>query len=266
VLRKVDRQVRVLPLAPSLKIAVKMRLIVNPKVVLSSFIENNADRKDLRRSLSESARETHHDAPTSARAQHSMEQYRNMEQYCRNIESQNRELQEYIKKCQAALTCYKSKLAESGACAAGLQQRLEEASNTIFRLRPQRQECTESEIEEDYRKLIKLVKNWVSVNCESFVDDDLRGFDTIGSGRSGPAAHLETCEAIISQFQSESSRWIEAKEHVIAAVVMRYLFDRVLNQSFSVLLDDQEQHFLATIQSSMENMEVQKGELQAPET
>ena len=189
-----------------------------------------------------------------------------MEQRHASIDSQNKELRDHIKKNQAALTSLQAKLAEAEARGAGLQQRLEEASNTIFRLRPQRQECTESEIEEDYRKLIMLVKNWISVNCEPFLDDDLCGFDTIGSYRLSPAAHLGTFEAIMLQFHSESSRWIEAKEHVLVAVVMRYLFTQILNQSFSVLLGDDERDFLATIQNSMENMELQKGKFVVPGT
>ncbi len=89
------------------------------------------------------------------------------------------------------------------------------------------------------------------MSCEAFLDDQDRGLDTIGSYTLGPAAHLGT-------FYSKSSSWI-AKEHVLVAVVMQYLFTQILNQSFSVLLGDDERHFLATIQNSMENMELQKG-------
>lgn len=256
VLHKVDEQ-QLLVLLP--RIAIEKRLIVNPKVASSSYVENTADRKEPGGTSSTSARETHHDAPASTLAQHSMEQYTSVEQRYANIDSQNKEFRDHLKKNQAALTSLQAKLAEAEAHGASLQQRLEEASNTIFRLRPQRQECTESEIEEDYRELIFLVKNWISVNCESFLDDDLRGFDTIGSYGLGTAAYLGTFEAIMLQFHSESSRWIEAKEHVLVAVVMRYLFTQILNQSFSVLLSDGERDFLTTIQNSMENMELQKG-------
>ena len=99
------------------------------------------------------------------------------------------------------------------------------------------------------------------MNCESFIDDDLRGFDTIGSCRLGPGAHLEIFEAIIYRFQWEPNRWTEAKEHVLVAMVMRYILDRILHKPFSVLLGDGEQNFLAAIQNSMGNMEPQKGEL-----
>lgn len=170
----------------------------------------------------------------------------------------NKELRNQLERGQAALTSLQDQLAESEARGAVLQQHLEEASNTIFRLRPQRQECTESEIEEDYRKLISLVKNWVNANCESFLDDDLIGFDAIRSRRIGADAHPETFEAITLQFQSKFNHWIEAKEHVLVAAVMRYLFDRILDQCFSVLLRSEERDFLVTIQNSMENMDLQK--------
>lgn len=160
-----------------------------------------------------------------------------MEQHYANIDSQNKELRDHLTSLQA-------KLAEAEARGAGLQQRLEEASNTIFRLRPQRQECTESEIEEGYRKLTMLVKNWIAVNCESFPGDELRRLDTTGNYKFGP----------------------EAEELVLVALVMRYLFTRILNQSFSVLLGDYERDFLTTIQNSMENMELQKGKFVVPET
>jgi hypothetical protein len=204
--------------------------------------------------LSTSSREPHHKPPISSRAQHLEEQYANTEQHYTEFKNQ-------LKKNQTALTSLRAKLAESESRRAELQQHLEEASNTIFRLRPQRQEYTESEIDEDYRKLTKVIQNWISMNCESFIDDDLRGFDTIGSYRLGPSAHPETFEAIIYRFQSKPNCWTDAKEYVLEAVVMRYIFDRILQKPFSVLLGDSEQHFLAAIQNSMGNMEPQKGGL-----
>ncbi|PMD42776.1 hypothetical protein L207DRAFT_632502 [Hyaloscypha variabilis F] len=141
----------------------------------------------------------------------------------------------------------KLSLEESEAQRANFQQRLEEASNTIFRLLPQRQEYTESEIEEDYERLVKVVKNWVNINCESFVDDDTYGFDALGRRRPPPGDHLEVFEEVILRFRSQPMRWIEAKEHVLVAVVMRYLYERILNQLFSVLLNPEE--YLLTVRA-----------------
>jgi hypothetical protein len=53
-------------------------------------------------------------------------------------------------------------------------------------------------------------------------------------------------------------RWIDAKEHVLVAVVMRYLYERILNQPFSILLHPEERNFLANIQVGMENTRLQK--------
>jgi hypothetical protein len=231
------------------------------KIILPFFIKGSADCRELRKSLSTSSREPHHKPPISSRAQHLEEQYANTEHHYTTIVSQNGEFQNQLKKNQAALSSLQAKLAESESRRAELQQHLEEASNTIFRLRPQRQEYTESEIEEDYRKLTKVIRNWINMNCESFIDDDLRGFDTISSYRLGPGAHPEIYEAIIYRFQLEPNLWTEAKEHVLVAVVMRYIFDRILHKPFSVLLGYDEQDFLTAIQNSMGNMEPQKGEL-----
>lgn len=215
---------------------------------------------------STSEKEPHHNAPTPARAQDAIGRDTIMEQNYMEIDSQNKELRNQMKKNQAALTALQARLAKSETRGADLQQRLEEASNTIFQLRPQRQEYTESEIEEDYRKLVIFVKDWVNVNCESFLDDDDRGFDMIRNHKNGRAAHPEPWEIIMLQFQSEPRRWIEAKEHILVAVVMRYLFDQILNQSFSAIISDGGRNFLATIQNSMENMEPQKGEFLTSKT
>ncbi|KAH8767805.1 hypothetical protein F5882DRAFT_509748 [Hyaloscypha sp. PMI_1271] len=102
-----------------------------------------------------------------------------------------------------------------------LQQRLEEASNTILRLRPPRQEYTESEIEEDYERLIKAIKNWVSVNCEAFLDDDSHGYGALLRHSPHQSNYLEPFEEIIAKFHSKFSQWAEPKEHVLVAVVMR---------------------------------------------
>jgi hypothetical protein len=55
-------------------------------------------------------------------------------------------------------------------------------------------------------------------------------------------------------------RWIEAKEHVLVAVVMRYLYERILDQPFSVLLNPEECNFLADVQAGMEDTRLQQGE------
>lgn len=148
---------------------------------------------------------------------------------------------------------------ESEAQRDNLQQRLEEASNTILRLRPPRQEYTESEIEEDYERLIKAIKNWVNVNCEAFLDDDLRGYGALLRHRPHQSNYLEPFEEIIARFHSKFSQWTEPKEHVLVAVVMRYVYERILTQGFSVLLTPEERSTLSSIEKGLEDPRLQKG-------
>lgn len=203
----------------------------------------------------------HRDGPTSNRAQHPPEQPTSAREHFMNFEIQNKELRNQIKKNQEHLERLQSKLKESEMATVNLQQLFEEASETIFRLRPQRQECTESEIEEDYGKLIKSVQNWIDVNCGIFLDDDDRGFGEIGEQEFEPGAEPQPFERIISDFQSEAGNWMEAKEYILEAVVMRYLIDQVLNKPFSILLADSQLDFLVAVEKSMRTMEPKKGEL-----
>ena len=177
-----------------------------------------------------------------------------------HLNSQHEQALSHIQKEKETMNSLKVSLEKSEAQRANFQQRLEEASNIIFRLRPQRQEYTESEIEEDYERLVKVVKNWVSINCESFVDDDVHGFDALGRRRPPPGDHLEAFEEVVLRFQSQPMRWIDAKEHVLVAAVMRYLYERILNQPFSILLQPEERNFLTNIQIGMEDTRLQKGE------
>ena len=140
-----------------------------------------------------------------------------------------------------------------------LQQRLEEASNTILRLRPPRQEYTESEIEEDYERLIKAIKNWVSVNCEAFLDDDPHGYGALLRHSPHQSNYLEPFEEIIAKFHSKFSQWAEPKEHVLVAVVMRYVYEWILTQDFSVLLTPEERSNLASIEKGLKDPRLQKG-------
>ncbi|KAH8807945.1 hypothetical protein F5884DRAFT_349945 [Xylogone sp. PMI_703] len=186
------------------------------------------------------------------------QKYAKLEQKYRHLQSQHEQTLHCIQKEKRTIESLKITLQKSEAERADIQQRLEEASNTIFRLRPQRQEYTESEIEEDYERLVKGVKNWVSINCESFVEDDLLGFDALGHRKLPPGDHFEASEEIILQFQSQSMRWIDAKEHILVAVVMRYLYQQILNQHFSILLYPEERDFLANIQAGMGNTRLRK--------
>ncbi|KAH6671164.1 hypothetical protein B0J14DRAFT_656150 [Halenospora varia] len=227
-------------------------------VPLSSIIETAIDRIDPRRTLSTPANESEYTFTSNLEQfQILKQQYANLEQHYRLLKSQHEQALHHIQKETQTMNSLKVSLEESEAQRANFQQRLEEASNTIFRLLPQRQEYTESEIEEDYERLVKVVKNWVSINCESFVDDDVQGFDALGRCRLPPGDHLEAFEDVILRFQSQSIRWIDAKEHVLVAAVMRYLYERILNQPFSILLLPEERNFLANIQIGMEDTRLQ---------
>jgi hypothetical protein len=230
-------------------------------VQLSYIIETAADIIDLRRTPSTPANETEYTLISDLEQfQILKQQYENLEQHYMHLKSQHGQALHHIQKEKQTMNSLKVSLEESESQRANFQQRLEEASNTIFRLRPQRQEYTESEIEEDYERLVKVIKNWVNINCESFVDDDVQGFDAVGRCKPPSGDHLEAFEEVILRFQTQSMRWSDAKEHVLVAVIMRYLYERILNQPFSILLHPEERNFLANIQVGMEDTRLQKGE------
>jgi hypothetical protein len=152
-------------------------------------------------------------------------------------------------------------LAESKARGAQLRERLEEATATIHQLRPQRQEHTESEIQGDFHTLSESIKNWIEINCDGFLEDDHHGFETMlnRSIDGGPGV-----ESILKRFQLKVQELIELKEHILAAIVMRYLFDAILNRPFSNLLKEAEEGFLTAIYESMATMDPRKGNLLHP--
>ena len=53
----------------------------------------------------------------------------------------------------------------------------------------------------------------------------------------------------------------DVKEHVLAAILMRYLFDEILNRPLSILLKEEEEGLLNGIYENMATMEPPKGKL-----
>lgn len=177
------------------------------------------------------------------------------EHYAR-IESENKQLRKQLADYKTAYSSSQKLLAESRTHGAGLHGRLEEATATIFRLRPQRQEHTESEIQVDFYRLSESIKNWVEIGCVSFLEDDHQGFDIMLNHSMDGNPGVET---ILKRFQQKSQDLIELKEHVLAAIVMRYLFDGILNHPFSILLKKDEEVLLTDIYKSMTAVDPQNG-------
>lgn len=93
------------------------------------------------------------------------------------IRSENEQLRKQLADYQAAYFNSQQLLAESEARATELHNRFEDATATIYRLRPPRQEHTESEIQGDFDALCESIKNWIELNCCDFLDDDNYGFE-----------------------------------------------------------------------------------------
>lgn len=141
---------------------------------------------------------------------------------------------------------------------AQLHERLEEATATIFRLRPQRQEYTESEIQGDFHTLSESIKIWIEMSCDDFLDDDHQGFEIMLNRSMDRSPGVIT---ILNKFQLKAQELVDLKEYVLAAVVMRYLFDEILNRPFSILLKDEEEGLLNAIYEKMATMNPPKGNL-----
>jgi predicted nuclease with TOPRIM domain len=93
------------------------------------------------------------------------------ERYAR-IQSENEQLRNQLADFKAAYFNIHEVLTKSKTHRAQLNERLEEATATIFQLRPQRQEHTESEIQGDFYKLSESIKNCIEMNCDGFLEDN----------------------------------------------------------------------------------------------
>lgn len=182
-------------------------------------------------------------------------------QHDARIESENKQLRKQLADYKTAYSSSQKLLAESKAHGAQLYERLEEATATIFRLRPQRQEHTESEIQGDFHTLSESIKNWIETNCGGFLEDDHHGFEIMFNRSLDGSPGVET---ILKRFQLKAQDLIELKEHILAAIVMRCLFDGILNYSLSILLKEEEEGLLAAIYESMATMHPAKGNLPHP--
>lgn len=179
------------------------------------------------------------------------------EHYAR-IDSENKQLRKQLADCKTAYLSSQKKFAELKAHRAQLREHLGEARATILRLRPQRQEHTESEIQEHFSRLSESIKNWVETNCDEFLDNNDYGFKIMLTpsinGNSGVGS-------ILKRFQGEVQDLTDVKEHVLAAVLMRYLFDEILNRPLSILLKEEEEVLLNGIYENMATMEPPKGKM-----
>jgi len=182
------------------------------------------------------------------------------EHYAR-IESENKQLRKQLADHKTAYSNFQKLLADSKAHGAELRERLEEATATIFRLRPQRQEHTENEIQKDLNTLSEWVKNWIETNCEGFLEDDNHGFEILLNPFTEESPGVET---ILKRFQQKAHDLMKLKEHILAAIIMRYLFDAILTRPLSILLKEGEEGFLNTICESMATMDPPKGNLPHP--
>lgn len=66
-------------------------------------------------------------------------------------------------------------------------------------------------------------------------------------------------KTILMSFQQRAQYILEVKEHVLAAIIMRYLVDGILNRPLSILLDECQEGFLRSIYDNMATMDPPKG-------
>lgn len=181
-----------------------------------------------------------------------------LNEYYARIESENKQLREQMAGYKSAYSSSQRKLAELKAHSAELHERLEETKATIFRIRPQRPEHTETKIQKDFYKLSESIKNWIETNCDGFLENNNYGFeimlDRSINGNSG-------VETILKRFQRKAQDIINVKEHVLAAILMRYLFDGILSRPLSILLMEEEEGLLNGIYENMATMNPPKGNL-----
>lgn len=160
--------------------------------------------------------------------------------------------------CKSAYYSSQRKFAELKAHSAELHERLEETKATIFRIRPQRPEHAESEIQENFHTLSQSIKNWIERNCDGFLEDNDHGLEIMLNRSMNGNYGVET---ILKRFQEKVRGLIDVKEHVLAAILMRYLFDGILSRPLSILLTQEEEGLLYGIYENMATMDHPKGNL-----
>jgi hypothetical protein len=170
------------------------------------------------------------------------------------IESENKQLRKELAECKTSCSAYEVSLAESKAWYA-------DAVATLFRLRPQREECTETEIEENFDALLHSIQSWVERNCSDFLDNDHQGFEIMLNRGIGGNPRVET---ILKRFQLNTKDLVEFKDRILEAIVMRHLFDGILNQSWPILLKEGEEDLLTRIYESLATTDPPKGNLPYP--
>jgi hypothetical protein len=141
----------------------------------------------------------------------------------------------------------------------GLVERCEDAESTLLRLRPQRQQCTETEVKEDYELLKASIRRWVNNNCEAFLDNEQLDCGMIGDDTSRRHGQLQGHEIILQNFRQQSNRWDDAKDQLLIAIITRYIFDRILSRPYPLGLSGEGQALLDKIEKNMESLEPRRG-------
>jgi len=124
---------------------------------------------------------------------------------------------------------------------------------------PQRQQCTETEVKEDYELLKGSIQTWIDNNCQDFLNNEQLGYDLIGDETTRRHGQLQSHETVLQNFRRQSNRWDEAKDQLLIAIIMRYIFDRILSRPYPLGLSGEGQAVLDRIEKNMESLEPRRG-------
>jgi hypothetical protein len=138
-------------------------------------------------------------------------------------------------------------------------ERCKDAESTLLRLRPQRQQCTETEVRDDYELLKASIQTWVDNHCTDFLDDEQLGCDMIGDDTPKRHNQVQSHEIVLRHFHSEPNRWDDAKDQLLIAIIMRYVVDKIISRPYPLGLSQEDQALLAKIEDSLNNLEPRRG-------
>jgi len=141
-----------------------------------------------------------------------------MQVHIRELESQHEQLLQLLAHKQEEVSSLQEALWKSHARIDALETQMEDldrrrvdAVSTLFRLRPQRQECPETEIRQDYDLLKASIESWVEENCEAFLENERLGFDMIGEENHNISETFHYYEFILNNFRSYPNSFKDAK-------------------------------------------------------
>lgn len=166
-------------------------------------------------------------------------------QVCKDdLEKQKEEITRLQQEMEIRTTRWKKKLGERQKGEQAALKQLGEARNHIFRLQPRRTDITETEAQELFGELFNGIQRWVGNRLEGILD-------TLEDGqlrtRTYPRDAARNIVQLTSKRAMQSIRCDQSDEHLVIAVIMRFLCRSFFYRTFYCPLTIEGEQIDATV-------------------